>query len=101
MCIRDSADAPGLLARLEAEEPAAVLIDRGHGGGPPLTVAHVLDGDGLVALALEDGPQLLEGRDRGAGHGHDLVAGPEAGDLGRAALSSVQGDGVVDRGGDP
>src|SRR5215213_3781873 len=45
----EHADAPGLLGGLEAEEPAAVLAGRDHGGGAPLAVAQVLDGDPLVA----------------------------------------------------
>src|ERR687898_3319382 len=95
---REHAGAPGLLAGLEAEEPAAVLLDRGHGGGPPLAVAHVLDRDGLAALVLEDSPELLERLHRGAGHGHDLVAGRQAAGLGRAGRPRVQRDGAVDRG---
>src|SRR4029453_19370570 len=67
------ADAPGLLGRLEAEEAVSVLVEGGHGGGAALAVADVLDGDRLVALVGQGGPQLVEAVDRLAGDGHDLV----------------------------
>jgi hypothetical protein len=70
------ADAPGRLGRLEAEEPVPSLLEGGHGGGAALAVADVLDGDPLVALLGQGGPQLVEAGHRQAGDGHDLVAGP-------------------------
>src|SRR5829696_414655 len=93
------ADAPGLFGRLEAEEPVVALLGGRHRGRAALAVADVLDGDLLIALVGQGGPQLVEAAHLPAGDGHDLVAGPEAADLGRAALPVLHGDGAVDGGG--
>src|SRR5215218_3019791 len=95
----EHADAPGLLGGLEAEEPVALLLGGPHRGRAALAVADVLDGDLLPALVGQGVPQLVEAADLLAGDGHDLVAGPEPADLGRAARPAVQGDGAVDGGG--
>src|SRR5215218_724519 len=94
----EHADAPGLLGGLEAEEPVALLLGGPHRGRAALAVADVLDGDPLVALVGQGGPQVVEAGDRAAGDGHDLVAGLEPALLGRALHPGRQGDGAVDRG---
>src|SRR5919107_5935587 len=86
------ADAPGLFGRLEAEEPVAALLGGPDAGRAALAVAGVLDGDLVAALIGQRGPQPVEAVHLPAGDGHDLVAGAEPADLGRAAGPVGQGD---------